>query len=116
MMRLTKKKKKTQTQILLTAFSTVKRTQNFAAKAIAQVMASPLPISDARSHQVPIFSLSQVKNVLLGLFTFTHYVCVCLCVCILSHLIGSPGINRLQHLSNTDQADLSLFLSQTHCT
>ena len=28
----------------------------------------------------------------------------------------SPGTNRSQHLSNPDQADLSLFLSQTHRT
>ena len=69
-MRLTKKKKKTQTQILLTAFSTVKRTQNFTAKAaaqrLAQVMASPLPVFGARSHQVPTdhsISLTQIKPI-----------------------------------------------------
>ena len=43
-------------------------------------------------------------------------VCVCLCVCIISRPIKSPGTNQSQHLSNPDQADLSLFISENHHT
>jgi len=46
-------------------------------------------VSGARSHQVPNFSLSQLKNVLLGLFTFTHCVCVSVFALILNRPIRS---------------------------
>ena len=65
---------------------------------------SPATVSGARSHQVPTFSLSQVKNVLLGLFTFTHRVCICL------HSQPSDKISKVLHGGQlTDEEAQSLL-------
>ena len=62
------------------------------------------------------FSLSSEKCTVGFVYIYSLCVYACLCVCILSRPIRSPGTNRSQHLPNPDQADLSLFLSQTHRT